>query len=257
MPLLVVEPAVYLAKSSGCIIGVGTMKDSKAAKPLSSSTGDYLKAIWELTESSAASTTEIAARLSVSSASVTNMLKRLQEMGLVEYERYRGASLTGVGRREALRLVRRHRLIETFLMEHLGYSWQDVHEEAERLEHAVSDEFTERLTELLGHPERDPHGDPIPTADGTLITESSRPLGEIEAGQRVRIVKVDGESASVLNHLGERGLIPGCVVGIKEVRAVDGVVTVEDEGGEEHPLGESLARAIFVEDASEAVSGPA
>ena len=229
------------------------MANPLLTQPPSSSVGDYLKAIWGIGGLEAVSTKEVAERLSVSSASVTNMFGRLQEMGLVEYERYRGASLTGVGRREALRLVRRHRLIETFLMEHLGYSWQDVHEEAERLEHVVSDEFTERLAELLEHPGRDPHGDPIPAADGTLITESSRPLSEIEAGQRVRIVKVDDESASVLNHLGERGLIPGCVVGIKEVRAVDGVVIVEDEGGEDHPLGESLARAIFVE----TVSNPA
>src|SRR3954452_15820171 len=156
----------------------------------SSSVGDYLKAIWELAGAGAASTKEVAGRLSVSPASVTEMFGRLQEMGLVEYERYHGASLTRRGRREALRLVRRHRLIETFLMEHLGYSWQDVHAEAERLEHAVSDEFTERLAELLGYPDRDPHGDLIPAADGTLSPERSRPLSEAEAGQRVRIVKV-------------------------------------------------------------------
>src|SRR5919199_924559 len=163
-----------------------------AATPIqpSSSVGDYLKAIWELAGSSAASTKDVAERLSVSSASVTGMFGRLQEMGLVRYERYRGASLTRRGLREALRLVRRHRLIETFLMEHLGYSWQDVHEEAERLEHAVSDEFTERLAELLGHPGRDPHGDPIPAADGTLVLEKSRPLSEAGVGQRARIVKV-------------------------------------------------------------------
>jgi DtxR family Mn-dependent transcriptional regulator len=148
-------------------------------------------------------------------------------------------------------------LIETFLMEHLGYSWQDVHEEAERLEHAVSDEFTERLAELLGHPGRDPHGDPIPAADGTLVPESSRPLREAETGQRVYIVKVDNESASVLNYLGDRGLVPGRVLEVKEVRAIDGVVTVEDEDGDEHPLGESLARAIFVQAASGATSDPA
>lgn len=206
-----------------------------------------MKAIWEIAGTGAASTKDVADRLSVSSASVTGMFGRLQEMELVRYERYRGASLTGAGLAEALRLVRRHRLIETFLMEHLGYSWQDVHEEAERLEHAVSDEFTERLAEMLGHPGRDPHGDPIPETDGTIVVESSRPLGEATPGQRVRIVKVDDESVSVLNHLGERGLIPGRVVEVKEVRALDGVVTVEDEGGAEHPLGESLARAVFVE----------
>jgi DtxR family Mn-dependent transcriptional regulator len=217
----------------------------------SSSVGDYLKAIWELAGAGAASTKEVAGRLSVSPASVTEMFGRLQEMGLVKYERYHGASLTRRGRREALRLVRRHRLIETFLMEHLGYSWQDVHEEAERLEHAVSDEFTERLAEMLGHPARDPHGDPIPAVDGTLVAESLRPLDEAKAGQRVGIVKVDDESALVLNYLGERGLIPGRLVTVKEVRTIDGVVTVEDESGEEHSLGESLARAVFVQ----AVSG--
>src|SRR5918912_3197483 len=148
----------------------------------SASVGDYLKAVWEIAGSGAASTKGVADRLSVSSASVTNMFARLQEMGLALYERYRGASLTRRGCTEALRLVRRHRLIETFLMEHLGYSWQDVHEEAERLEHAVSDEFTERLAEFLGHPARDPHGDPIPTADGTLVLERLSPLSEAEVG---------------------------------------------------------------------------
>src|SRR5918992_683721 len=132
------------------------------------SVGDYVKAVWEVTGSGVASTKEVAERLSVSPASVTNMFVRLQEMGFVEYERYRGASLTRRGREEALRLIRRHRLIETFLLEHLGYSWQEVHEEAERLEHAVSDGFTERLAEFLGHADPHPHGDPIPAADGTL-----------------------------------------------------------------------------------------
>ncbi len=216
-------------------------------RPPSSSVGDYVKAIWELAGTGAASTKDVAGRLSVSSASVTSMFGRLQEMGLVRYERYRGASLTRRGLVEALRLVRRHRLIETFLMEHLGYSWQDVHDEAERLEHAVSDEFTERLAELLGHPGRDPHGELIPAADGTLTPERSVPLSEAEVGQSVRILKVGDESSSVLNHLGERGLVPGRNLRIKEVRALDSVVTVEDEGGGEHPLGEALAREIFVQ----------
>ncbi len=223
------------------------MNDSLASGSPSSSVGDYLKAMWEIAGAGAASTKDVATRLSISSASVTNMFGRMQEMGLVEYERYRGASLTRRGCVEALRLVRRHRLIETFLMEHLGYSWQDVHEEAEKLEHAVSDEFTERLAEFLGHPDRDPHGGPIPAADGTLAPERSSPLSEAEVGQRVRIVKVGDESVEVLNYLGERGLTPGRALSVKEVRVVDGVVTVEDEGGEEHPLGESLAREIFVQ----------
>src|SRR5687768_13453216 len=161
------------------------MNDVSERRSPSPSVGDYLKAVWELAADSgdAASTKGVAARLSVSSASVSNMFARLQEMGLVRYERYRGATLTDRGREEALRLVRRHRLIETFLLEHLGYDWQEVHDEAERLEHAVSDEFTERLAELLGHPERDPHGAPIPTSDGTLPPEDSRPLSGTEAGE--------------------------------------------------------------------------
>ena len=148
---------------------------STATKPPSASVGDYLKAIWEVGGSGAASTKDVADRLSVAPASVTNMFARLQEMGLAKYERYQGASLTEVGREEALRLLRRHRLIETFLLEHLEYSWEEVHEEAERLEHAVSDEFTERLTEFLGHPARDPHGDHIPARDGTLEPDDSFP----------------------------------------------------------------------------------
>ena len=216
-------------------------------RPPSSSVGDYVKAIWELAGTGAASTKDVAGRLSVSSASVTNMFGRLQEMGLVRYERYRGASLTRRGLVEALRLVRRHRLIETFLMKHLGYSWQDVHDEAEKLEHAVSDEFTERLAELLGHPGRDPHGELIPAADGTLTPERSVPLSEAEVGQSVRILKVGDESSAVLNHLGARGLVPGRNLRVKEVRVLDSVVTVEDEGGGEHPLGEALAREIFVQ----------
>jgi DtxR family transcriptional regulator, Mn-dependent transcriptional regulator len=235
----------------GSFILISFMADSLTIPHPSSSVGDYLKAIWEISGSGAASTKEVADRLSVSSASVTNMFGRLQEMGLVRYERYRGASLTRRGLAEALRLVRRHRLIEAFLLEHLGYSWQDVHEEAERLEHAVSDEFTERLAELLGHPDRDPHGDLIPAADGTFAPERSKPLSETEAGQRVHIVKVSDESASALNYLGERGLVPGRVLSVKEVRSLDGVVTVEDEGGDEHTLGEALARAIFVQAVSE------
>src|SRR4029450_7763281 len=128
---------------------------------------------WEAAAEAAASTKDVADRLSFSYASVTNMFARLGEMGLVEYERYHGASLTEEGLSEALRLVRRHRLIETFLLDQLAYSWEEVHEEAEQLEHAVSDRFTERLAELLGHPDHDPHGEPIPGVDGTLEVDGS------------------------------------------------------------------------------------
>ena len=226
------------------------MTDPTVGKPYSSSVGDYIKAIWDLGGVGSASTKDVADRLLVSPASVSNMFVRLQEMGLVEYERYQGASLTERGRVEALRLVRRHRLIETFLLEHLGYDWQEVHEEAERLEHAVSDGFTDRLAQLLGHPDHDPHGDPIPSAEGTLEADDSFPS---EPGCR-------GSSGSASSRSGTR--TPRCSItsgiatssraaaAVREVRALDGVVIVEDEEGEVYALGEALARSIFVRDES-------
>jgi DtxR family transcriptional regulator, Mn-dependent transcriptional regulator len=217
----------------------------------SPSVGNYLKAIWESAEEGAASTKDVADRLSVNPASVTNMFARLREKGLVEYERYHGASLTEEGLSEALRLVRRHRLIETFLLEQLGYSWEDVHEEAEQLEHSVSDRFTERLAEVLGHPERDPHGAPIPAQDGTLESDGSFPLAAAAVGQRVLIARVDHESAPMLAYLGERGLVPGRPLTVEEVRPLDGVVAFRDEEGTVHALGAPLADALFVRGASQ------
>jgi DtxR family Mn-dependent transcriptional regulator len=227
------------------------MDGAATTKRPSSSMGDYLKAIWELAGDGTASTTDVADRLSVSSASVSNMFGRLREMGLAEYERYRGASLTEAGRVEALRLLRRHGLIETFLLECLGYSWEDVHEEAERLEHSVSDAFTEHLAEFLGHPEHDPHGDPIPAADGSLEPDDSFPLAAAATGQRIRIYRVREEEAATLAFLERSGLVPGRVLEVKEVRALDGLVTVEDEEGETHTLGGPLAGSVFVRNASE------
>jgi DtxR family Mn-dependent transcriptional regulator len=221
------------------------MSDLVSNKPISTSVGDYLKAIWSVAGMGSASTNALSEHLSVAPASVSNMFVRLQEMGLARHERYHGASLTDSGRVEALRLVRRHRLIETFLLEHLGYHWQEVHDEAERLEHAVSDGFTERLAEFLGHPQHDPHGDPIPAADGTLAAEDSFPLAEAAAGTRVRISKVR-DDAPMLDYLEEHGLVPGRPLSVLEVRALDGVVTVEDESSKIHALGEPLARSVFV-----------
>jgi DtxR family transcriptional regulator, Mn-dependent transcriptional regulator len=215
----------------------------------SSSVGNYLKAIWECAEEGAASTKDVADRLSFSYASVSNMFARLREMGLVEYERYHGASLTEEGLSEALRLVRRHRLIETFLSDQLGYLWEEVHEEAEQLEHVVSDRFTDRLAELLGHPDHDPHGDPIPAVDGTLEPDGSFPLAAAAAGERVLIARVGDETTGLLTYLGERGLVPGRLLTVEEVRTVDGVIIVADEDGATHSLGAPLADALFVRSA--------
>src|SRR5215203_4992678 len=227
-----------------------TMDKSTTLKPPSSSVGDYLKAIWELSGEGAASTKEVADRLSVSPSSVSNMFVRLQEMGLAEHERYRGATLTEEGRAEALRLLRRHRLIETFLLECLDYSWEEVHEEAESVEHAVSDAFTERLAAFLGHPAQDPHGDPIPSADGTLEADDSFPLAEATPGQQVRVYRVDDEPAK-LAYLEELGLMPGRLLEVREVRALDGVVVVEDEAAETRSIGGPLAASVYVRSASE------
>jgi|tagenome__1003787_1003787.scaffolds.fasta_scaffold20989143_7 DtxR family transcriptional regulator, Mn-dependent transcriptional regulator len=233
------------------------MSDPVESRSPSSSVGDYLKAIWELAVDSgdAASTKGVAERLSVSAASVSNMFARLQEMGLVEHERYRGATLTERGRSEALRLVRRHRLIETFLLEHLGYDWQEVHGEAERLEHAVSDAFTDRLSAFLGNPDHDPHGDPIPSAEGVLAADDSFPLSQAVAGRRLRISKVRDEDAAMLDYFGDRNLVPGRLLTVREVRAIDGVVIVEDEEREIYALGEPLARSMFVRDESSVSDG--
>jgi DtxR family Mn-dependent transcriptional regulator len=127
-----------------------------------------------------------------------------------------------------------------------GYDWQEVHDEAERLEHAVSDGFTGRLAELLGHPDHDPHGDPIPSAEGTLEVDDSFTLSQAVAGQRLRISKVRDEDAAMLDYLGDRNLVPGRWLSVKEVRVLDGVVIVEDEEAEVYALGEPLARSIFV-----------
>ena len=227
------------------------MNGSTISERPSASVGDYLKAIWELAGDGTASTTEVAHRLSITAASVSNMFARLREMGLAEYERYRGATLTEAGRLEALRLLRRHRLIETFLLECLGYSWEEVHEEAESLEHAVSDGFTDRLAEFLGHPEHDPHGDPIPAKDGTLEPDDSFPLATAATGQRVRIYRVGDEEPAKLAYLEEHGLMPGSLLEVREVRALDGVVIVEDEDGETLTLGVPLASSVNVWSASE------
>jgi DtxR family transcriptional regulator, Mn-dependent transcriptional regulator len=191
------------------------MTDPTVEKPYSSSVGDYIKAIWDLGGVGSASTKDVADRLLVSPASVSNMFVRLQEMGLVKYERYQGASLTERGRVEALRLIRRHRLIETFLLEHLGYDWQEVHDEAERLEHAVSDGFTERLAAFLGHPDHDPHGGPIPSPEGILEADDSFPLSQAVAGKTLRISKVRDEDAQMLDYLGDRNLVPGRLVTVR------------------------------------------
>ncbi len=176
---------------------------------LSESIQDYLKTIFTLRMSSERVTTNaIAASLDVAAASVTGMLKKLAGMNLVEYERYQGVRLTAAGEKIALEVIRHHRLIELYLMEAMGYSWDQVHAEAERLEHAISEEFEERMAQLLGDPKFDPHGNPIPTKDGTIASFSRRRLSQVASGETVRIERIQNEDAALLRRVAALGLMP-------------------------------------------------
>jgi DtxR family Mn-dependent transcriptional regulator len=171
---------------------------------------DYLKAIYELGEADV-STQALADALKVSPASVTGMLKKLAALKLVLYARYKGVGLTPAGRRVALEVVRHHRLIETYLAEALGYGWHEVHDEAERLEHHISEAFEERIAALLGHPTHDPHGDPIPQRDGSIPYRPGRPLSEVAVGATVEIVRITNQQPEVLRYLAGHNLRPGTV----------------------------------------------
>ena len=166
-------------------------------KAISSAVEDYLKAIFELGETDV-KTQDLASALEVSAASVTGMVKKLSELNLVDYERYYGVSLTPAGRLIALETLRHHRLIETYLMQAFGYAWHEVHDEAERLEHVISEDFEERIAEILGNPTHDPHGDPIPQRDGTLPQSRGVPLVTFEPGQRVEITRITNQDPEVL-----------------------------------------------------------
>jgi DtxR family Mn-dependent transcriptional regulator len=176
---------------------------------LSQAVEDYLKAIYKLHEGAPVSTTEIARALQVSSASVTNMVKKLAQNGFVTHESYRGVQLTSAGEKIALEIIRHHRLLETYLREIMGYDWEQMHAEAERLEHHISEEFEAKLDEMLGFPTRDPHGDPIPALDGTISEPGGDPIGTFDEGAVVRILRVPDEDPSLLHRLEDQALLPG------------------------------------------------
>ena len=208
---------------------------------------DYLKAVYKLQGGGAApvSTTALADELGRSAASVTNMVKSLAENGLLEHRPYRGVRLTASGELTALRIIRRHRVLELYLIEKLGYAWDDVHAEAERLEHAASDALIDRMARALGEPAVDPHGSPIPTRSGEIAQTSWVALPALEDGCRGTVREVSDDSAEALRQLADLGLFPGT-----EIRMVgrgdDGQATirVEDEDVE---VEDGLARSVFVE----------
>ncbi|AEN73250.1 metal-dependent transcriptional regulator [Rhodothermus marinus] len=210
---------------------------------LSEAQEDYLKQIFLLGEGEPVSTTALAERLGVRPASVTGMLQKLAALGLVDYRPYQGARLTEAGRKIAIELLRHHRLIETFLAEALGFDWHEVHDEAERLEHVISERLEARLAEWLGHPERDPHGDPIPTPELTFpAIEPGRPLPMLPVGAVARIVRVRAQDPDTLNLLARLSLRPGTRVHVLEHTASGVRLAVGDE---RFLLPRELAEAIW------------
>jgi DtxR family Mn-dependent transcriptional regulator len=215
------------------------------AADLSRSVEDYLKAIYHLTEAgNAASTTAIAESLDLAAPSVTGMCKRLAEAGLVEHLPYKGVTLTRDGRHAALRMLRRHRIIETYLVSHLGYSWDTVHDEAEKLEHAVSEDLVQRMSFALGDPQFDPHGDPIPAADGQIVDLRTTPLADVAVGELVRIARVDSNAADRLRWLAGAGLVLGVRVTVLDQQPFNGPVTVALDG-ERRVIGRELALQLL------------
>jgi DtxR family Mn-dependent transcriptional regulator len=214
---------------------------------------DYLKAIYQLAATGGTvGTSGIAQRLELSAPSVSAMVKRLSEQRLVEHVPYRGVVLTEEGRRIALRMLRRHRLIEAYLVARLGYTWDTVHEEAERLEHAVSDTLVERMAAALGNPGFDPHGDPIPTAEGALPEQRCVPLAEVAVGDTVRIARVDEREPERLRYIASFGLQPGAEVTVLDHQPFRGPITVRTHG-RRHVIGHDLGQILQCEEPSASV----
>jgi DtxR family transcriptional regulator, Mn-dependent transcriptional regulator len=216
------------------------------APELTAAVQDYAKAIYALeTRDGTVSTTALAERLEVRPASVSGMLKKLAVLGLVEHERYHGVRLTERGRLVALEVIRHHRLLELFLVESLGMSWDEVHAEAEVLEHVLSEELEELIAAKLGDPTLDPHGDPIPSRELTIADDEGRVLYDLEPGECATFVRVSDADSEMLRFLAERGIAPGARLEVVECQPFDGPLYARSDG-EVHVLGATLARAMRV-----------
>lgn len=213
---------------------------------------DYIKAIYKIQQHSQRATTLlIASHLGFSAASVTNMLKRLAELGLVEYTPYQGVSLTAAGQRIALEIVRHHRLIELYLTERMGYSWDEVDAEAERLEHVISEALEARMDALLGYPKTDPHGDPIPAPDGTLSAETTyMRLSEGKEEECVTVMRVSDRDPRFLRDLARVGLFPTVTIRILPRLRKGGRIRFR-VGNDVHSLSVEEAERVFVKPVSE------
>ncbi len=220
-------------------------------KDLTESIENYLKAIYELTSAGQpASTSSLAERLNIKPASVTGMIQHLADVQppLVEYSKHRGATLTAHGERAALEVIRHHRLIETYLVEALGYSWDEVHEEACRLEHVISEDFEQRIAAALGHPQRDPHGDPIPTTELVMPADSEFPLPALEIGSAAVVRRVKASNPALLRHLKGLGIIPGARLSVQAVSEFDRNLTVHlPARNASLVLGAAISKHIWVD----------
>ena len=213
---------------------------------LTESTENYLKSIYSLEkERGEVLTTQLAQRLKVTPASATGMLRKLAEMKLVSYKKYQGVILTNSGRKIALEVVRHHRLLELYLNEIMGVPWDKVHLEAEKLEHAISEELEDRIDEMLGYPTKDPHGSPIPSKTGRVEKSSSLVLADLKAGQRALIAEVDDEDSELLRYAGDLGLFPGESVTVIAIAPYKGPLTLKLKE-KEVIVGREAAQKILV-----------
>jgi DtxR family Mn-dependent transcriptional regulator len=212
----------------------------------SRSVEDFLKAVFTLQqESERVQTNTLRDALKIAAPSVTDMAKRLVAAGLIDYQKYRGVILTDAGREIALKVIRRHRLIELYLVRELGYELREVHNEAERLEHAVSDHFIEALSRKLGHPQIDPHGDPIPTAEGVITEREMQPLTMIEPGVKAVISQLKTNDAEMIQHMIDRGFRLNARIEVVERDPFEGPITVHVDG-KRRVIGHQVAENILV-----------
>jgi len=226
--------------------GRGAASPPKKKDPLTQPVEDYLKAIYAIGKGTGpAATNEIAQRLALAPASVSGMVRRLADQGLLAYERYHGVKLTETGRRAALRTLRRHRVIEAYLSRALGFPWDRVHDEAERLEHAVSDELVDRMAATIGEPMVDPHGAPIPTRDGAVDETEHTSLADLAVGASGVVARVTDEDPEMLRYLGELSIRPGKRITVKARAPFDGPITLL-VGREELSIGPALAMHVLV-----------
>jgi DtxR family Mn-dependent transcriptional regulator len=222
------------------------MPDNKE-RVLSTAVEDYLKAIYKLQEGEEmVSTMSLARRCGTSPAAASKMLKNLAELKLIEHMPYYGARLTDAGQKVALEIIRHHRLLELYLHQALGYDWSEVDAEAEKLEHHISEEFEERIDRMLDYPTRDPHGDPIPTREGTIAPYRGRSLADSQPGETLVILRVKDENPEVLRYLSRLGMRLESILRVKDRQALDGALTL-DIAGETHSIGRELAGYVFVE----------